>query len=95
MELLVCCASKQVRAVIRFLIVRREKPIEILHVIRETYGDACPDISQVRKWVRKFRVGRISIDDVTQVDRLRDSTTQENDVVIQQLIETNPGVAVR
>ena len=50
--------SKQ-RAVIEFLTEEKVPPIEIHRRMQAVYGDQCVDVSTVRSWVRRFKVGEL------------------------------------
>ncbi|KAJ4451502.1 hypothetical protein ANN_02965 [Periplaneta americana] len=51
------------RSVIRFLNARNIKPADIHHQLCEVYGDDAISDGMVRRWVRKFNEGRISVHD--------------------------------
>ncbi|KAJ4428318.1 hypothetical protein ANN_24337 [Periplaneta americana] len=51
------------RSVIRFFNVRNIKPADIHRQLCEVYGDDAISDGMVRKWVRKFNEGRISVHD--------------------------------
>jgi len=47
------------RAVNKFLTAGKVPPIEIHRRIQAAYGDQCDDVSTVRRWVRRFKVGEL------------------------------------
>jgi hypothetical protein len=46
-------------AVIEFLTAEKVPPIEIRRRMQTVYGDRCADVSIVRRWVRRFKVGEL------------------------------------
>ena len=64
MELQLSTTAKcEVRAIIRFLNVKVNTPIEIHHQLTEVYGESCMDIKSIRKWCREFTFGRTEFHD--------------------------------
>ncbi|KAJ4448459.1 hypothetical protein ANN_10475 [Periplaneta americana] len=57
------------RSVIRFLNARNIKPADIHHQLCEVYGDDAISDGMVRRWVRKFNEGRISVHDEQHTGR--------------------------
>ena len=57
------------RVIIRFLLLRGMKPIEIHRQLSETCSDGVMDVKNVRSWVRQFKEGRTSCDWGVQVLR--------------------------
>jgi len=53
----------ELRSVIRFLIARNAKPADIYRQIYGVYGENAMSDSMVRRWVRIFNEGRISVHD--------------------------------
>jgi len=47
------------RAVIEFLTVEKFPPIEIHRRLQAVYGDQCVNVSTVRRWVRRFKDGKL------------------------------------
>ncbi|KAJ4426550.1 hypothetical protein ANN_27364 [Periplaneta americana] len=62
-------ADCEMRSVIRFLNARNIKPADIHHQLCEVYGDDANSDGMVRRWVRKFNEGRISVHDEQHTDR--------------------------
>jgi len=56
-------ASCEVRSVIRFLLAKNLKPIDIYRQLREVYGDYVMNESSVRKWCIQFKNGRTNVHD--------------------------------
>ncbi|KAL4104977.1 hypothetical protein QTP88_020252 [Uroleucon formosanum] len=56
-------ASCEVRSVIRFLLAKNLKPIDIYRQLREVYGDYLMNESSVRKWGIQFKNGRTNVHD--------------------------------
>jgi len=57
------------RAVIEFLTVEKVPPIEIHRKMQPVYGDQCVDVSTVRRWVRRFKDGRLGQSDLSDKTR--------------------------
>jgi len=55
--------SSEIRAVIRFLILKNMTGTEIHRDLTETYGENMLSVQKVRKWVTEFKNGRESVDD--------------------------------
>ncbi|KAL4104946.1 hypothetical protein QTP88_020222 [Uroleucon formosanum] len=56
-------ASCEDRSVIRFLLAKNLKPIDIYRQLREMYGDYVMNESSVRKWCIQFKNGRTNVHD--------------------------------
>ena len=53
----------EVRAVIRFCVLRRLKNSTIHEQLCEAYGAAAPSLSVVKDWAKRFRDGRETLED--------------------------------
>ncbi|KAJ4425554.1 hypothetical protein ANN_27749 [Periplaneta americana] len=62
-------ADCEMQSVIRFLNARNIKPADIHHQLCEVYGDDAINDGMVRRWVRKFNEGRISVHDEQHTGR--------------------------
>lgn len=62
-------ASCEVRAVIRFLLAKNHKPIEIYRQICDVYGQGIMSESRVRQWCIDFKNGRTSVHDESRSGR--------------------------
>ncbi|KAJ4429600.1 hypothetical protein ANN_21786 [Periplaneta americana] len=62
-------ADCEMRSVIRFLNARNIKPADIHRQLCEVYGDDAISDGMVRRWVRKFNEGRISVHDEQHTGR--------------------------
>ncbi|KAJ4446859.1 hypothetical protein ANN_13559 [Periplaneta americana] len=62
-------ADCEMRSVIRFLNARNIKQADIHHQLCEVYGDDAISDGMVRRWVRKFNEGRISVHDEQHTGR--------------------------
>ena len=49
------------RSVIKFLLLRKQSPSEILQQLQEGYKESCPSKTTVYYWIREFRGGRQSV----------------------------------
>ena len=54
-------ADCEIRFVIRFLNARNIKPADIHGQLCEVYGEDAISNGMVRRWVRKFKEGRVSV----------------------------------
>ena len=84
---------------IRFYIFTRFKlglnAKEIHEELCDAWGDDCPSYSTVAEWTRRFREGRVSVEDDCRIGRPITSRTDENIDLIRTLIEENPHVSIR
>ncbi|KAJ4451734.1 hypothetical protein ANN_03205 [Periplaneta americana] len=62
-------ADCEMRSVIRFLNARNIKPADIHRQLCEVYGDDTINDGMVRRWVRKFNEGRVSVHDEQRIGR--------------------------
>ena len=49
------------RSVIKFLVLRKLSPNEILQQLQEVYKESCPSRTTVYYWIREFRGGRQTV----------------------------------
>ena len=54
-------------AVIEFLTAEKVPPIEIHRRMQAVYGDQFVDVSTVRRWVRRFKVGELGFKNKTPI----------------------------
>jgi histone-lysine N-methyltransferase SETMAR len=62
-------ADCEIRSVIRFLNARNVAPVDIHRQICEVYGDNAMSDGMVRKWVRMFNDGRVTVHDEARSGR--------------------------
>jgi len=60
------------RAVIEFLTAEKVPQIEIHRRMRAVYGDQCVDVSTVRRWLRRFKNGKLGQADLSDKTRRTD-----------------------
>ena len=60
------------RTVIEFLTAQKVPPIEIHRRLQAVYGDQCVYVSTVRRWVRRFKDGKLGQADLSDKTRRTD-----------------------
>jgi len=85
----------EVRGVIRFLHAVGENPTEIYRKLVAVYGDNVMSRKQVSVWCSAFTNGRTDLDDEPRAGRPRSSTTDENVVHVESLIQEDRRRKVR
>ena len=66
------------RAVIEFLVKEEIPAVEIHQRLQRAYGSVCMGASSVRRWVKHFKDGNTSIQDVPRSGRPRTASTEHN-----------------
>ena len=77
------------RAVIEFLNAEKVPPIEIHRRMQAVYDDQCVDVSIVRRWVRRFKNGKLGqadLSDKTQSERPVTASEQLHQDGVEELI---------
>jgi transposase len=82
------------RAVIEFLIKEGCSAVEIHRRLKDVYGDAVIDVSNVRRWVKKFRDGESEIADKPRSGRSSTSVTDNRRSRIDELIRENRRITI-
>jgi histone-lysine N-methyltransferase SETMAR len=87
-------ASKlEVRAVIKFLMLEKITPIEIHRRITAVYGDVLSVVA-VRKWVRRFKDGDLSLEDHARPGQAHVVVKPENVAAVDVLIQKDRRITV-
>ncbi|CAK9809161.1 Mariner Mos1 transposase [Anthophora quadrimaculata] len=88
----VATAKCEVRAVIRFLNAKGEKPSEIHRQLKEVYGESCMNIKNVCKWCREFAAGRTEVHDEERSGRpsISDGTVAK----VEQTMREDRGITL-
>ena len=60
------------RTVIEFLTAQKVPPTEIHRRLQAVYGDQCVYVSTVRRWVRRFKDGKLGQADLSDKTRRTD-----------------------
>ena len=66
-------SQAEVRAVIRFFHAKNRSPLEIHAELKEVYGPQVMRIQHVRKWCKKFDLGRETVTEKSEVADRRSS----------------------
>jgi histone-lysine N-methyltransferase SETMAR len=72
------------RSVIKFLFKEGQSPAEIKKRLDDVYGDCAPSYATVKNWVKEFRLGRESVEDVPHEGRPVEVLTPETINLIEQ-----------
>jgi len=82
----------EIRAVIRFLHLRKEVNKNIFTIINETYGENTVSLSTVKRWTKLFRDGKHDLDDEERCGRPRKDKFIGK---ISRLIDENPSLSCK
>jgi len=88
-------SSDEVRAVIRFLNAKHVSPSNIHTQLVQVYGENVISKCNVYEWCKKFSKGRDNIFDEPRSGRPRHSTTDENIVKVDGMIQQDRRVRIR
>ena len=72
--------------IIRLLLLRGMKPIEIHQQLSETCNDVVMDVKNVRSWVRQFEEGRTSCENKPKEPRPRTSRSEDVIARVEQVV---------
>ena len=75
------------RSYIKIETLRGKNPTEIHRALSEVCGELTVDRSTVSRWVHRFRVGRMSIDDDPRPGRPRTSTDERSVKLVTDALE--------
>jgi len=82
------------RAVIKFLIKEEIPAAEIHQRLQRAYRSVCMGASRVRRWVKHFKDGNMSIQDQPRSGRPRTASTEHNKERVDEIIQDNRHVTV-
>ena len=82
------------RAVIEFLIKEEIPAAEIHQRLQRAYGSVCMGASSVRRWVKHFKDGNMSIQDQPRSSRPRTASTERNKERVDETIQDYRRVTV-
>lgn len=74
------------RAIIKFLVLERQKATDIHQRLVNVYGDAAPSLATVSRWVSEFKRGRSSIEDEPRSGAPSSSVTPELIAATEELV---------
>lgn len=83
------------RAVIKYLCLKKLTTQEIHCDLEATLGESAPPYSTVARWASQFRVGRTSTEDEHRCGRPSTSVTQENVVKVEKIVLSDRRVTIR
>lgn len=78
--------NSEVRAVIKYLKMKKMTPTEIHTDLQNTLGESAPSYSAVKKWCREFGCGRASCEDGARSGRPVEVSTPENINKVHDLV---------
>lgn len=82
------------RVVIEFLTKEGCSAAEIHMRLKNVYGDSVIDVSNVRRWVKKFREGETEIEDKPRCGRPSTSVNVENEELVDDMIRGNRRITI-
>jgi len=85
----------EIRAVIKYFVLKGLSPTDIQSEFRNTLGDSSPSFSTIKKWAAEFKRGRTSIQDDERSGRPKTATTEENVAKIHNAILSDRRLKIR
>jgi transposase len=82
------------RAVINFLTLEGKSPKEIHERMMNVYRELCPAYATVKKWAKKYKHGRESLQDDSRSGIPSTTITEENVDAVLQLIMADKRVTI-
>jgi len=82
------------RAVIEFLIKEEIPAAEIHQRLQRAYGIVCMGASSVRRWVKHFKDGNMSIQDQPRSGHPQTASTERNKERVDEIIQNDRHVTV-
>lgn len=82
------------RANIKFCVLLQKSPGETLQMLIQAYGDVAMKKSQVYEWHKRFREGRVSIEDDPRSGRPSTAVTDENIERVRQVVRANRRITI-
>lgn len=87
--------KNEIRAVIKYLCLKKMSTKDIHSDLVETLGDSAPPYSTVARWVKEFKLGRTSTEDEHREGRPSTSLTEENVKKVEEVILADRRVTIR
>jgi len=84
----------EVRSTIRFFALQGESAAEIYRKLLKVYGDHTPSVSSVERWVREFKCGRTSIEDLPRAPPENFATNDFMSEKVSQILELDRRVTI-
>ena len=79
---------------IKFLTRLNWKPVKIIEVLQQVYGESAPCREFVYDWIECFKEGREQVEDDSREGRPSTSKNQENIRLVQNLVEEDRRVTI-
>lgn len=85
----------EIRAVIKYLCLKKMSTKDIHSDLVETLGDSSPPYSTVARWAKEFKLGRTSTEDEHREGRPSTSLTEENVKKVEEVVLEDRRVTIR
>jgi [histone H3]-lysine36 N-dimethyltransferase SETMAR len=86
---------EEVRAVIKYLCMKKMSTLEIHEDLKRTLGESAPAYSTVAKWAAEFRRGRSSCDDDPRTGRPSSSVVEDTIAKVEKLVLADRRLTIR
>lgn len=87
--------KNEIRAVIKYLCLKKMSTKDIHSDLMETLGDSAPPYSTVARWAKEFKLGRTSTEDEHREGRPSTSLTAENVKKVEDIVLADRRVTIR
>lgn len=87
-------AFSEQRANIKFCVLLQKSASETLEMLNQAYGNEAMKKSQVYEWHKRFREGRVSIEDDPRSGRPSTSMTDTNIERVRQVVRANRRLSI-
>nr|XP_032516743.1 uncharacterized protein LOC116769685 [Danaus plexippus plexippus] len=87
--------KNEIRAVIKYLCLKKMSTKDIHSDLEETLGESAPPYSTVARWAKEFKLGRTSTEDEHREGRPSTSLTGENVKKVEDIVLADRRVTVR
>lgn len=87
--------KNEFRAVIKYLQIKGLRANEVKAELDSVFGDLSPALSTVNKYLREFRLGRTTTEDLPRSGRPKTASTSENITAVYKMILENRQVSLR
>ncbi|XP_045453244.1 histone-lysine N-methyltransferase SETMAR-like [Melitaea cinxia] len=87
--------KNEIRAVIKYLCLKKMSSKDIHSDLVETLGDSAPPYSTVARWAKEFKLGRTSTEDEHREGRPSTSLTEDNVKKVEDVVLADRRVTIR
>ncbi|CAK1592430.1 unnamed protein product [Parnassius mnemosyne] len=87
--------KNEIRAVIKYLCLKKMSSKDIHSDLVETLGDSAPPYSTVARWAKEFKLGRTSTEDKHREGRPSTSLTEDNVKKVEDVVLADRRVTIR